>query len=221
MSLLFNRYKQCFDETVKLLSVETNDKRKDERIHGALLVLNELVRCSNASWERKYTDLLESTDTKPTVEDYFGTFGKPRFSHSFNKRSPQYQSITSNFTMPITESAMCRQLVQEKYDYICLDVLGQRNSRYVYVQQTLLVILPRLAAFDRKLFIANHLPITMNFLIAMLKSREKDRGTAFVTVGLIAVAVEDAIEPYMDRVMEVFLELVIIRNLVFPFFTFL
>lgn len=71
------------------------------------------------------------------------------------------------------------------------------------MQQTLLQILPRLAAFDRDLFIRNHLSICMSHLLMSLKSREKDRGAAFITIGLIAVAVEDAIEPYMERILEV------------------
>lgn len=197
------RYKQCYGESVKLFSVELSDKKRDERIHGGMLVLNELVRCSNAAWERKYNQLLENTDTKPNTDDYFSTFNKPRFILSFNKRSPQYQSITNVFTIPITESSVCRQLIHENYDSVCLDVLMHRHSRYIYVQQTLLLILPRLAAFDRNLFVKNHLPITMNYLLTSLKSREKDRASAFITIGLIAVAVEDAMEPYMERIMEV------------------
>lgn len=189
---------------MNLLRVEAGDKRRDERIHGALLVMNELMRCSNSEWEHKYEELLEKTDTKQTGDDYFAVFSKPRFFHSFNKRAPQYQNIISNtFQIPVIESPMCKQLVQEKYNYICLDVLLHRNVRSPYVQQTLLVILPRLAAFNRKFFVENHLPITMNYLLTILKSREKDRAAAFITIGLIAVAVEKDIESYMDRIMEV------------------
>lgn len=197
-------YTQCYEETVNLLRVEAGDKRRDERIHGALLVINELMRCSNSEWEHTYELLLEKTDTKQSGDDYLAVFNKPRFVHTFNKRVPQYQNIISNsFQIPVIESALCRQLVQEKYNYVCLDVLNQRNLRNPYVQQTLMVILPRLAAFNRKSFVENHLPIAMNYLLGTLKSREKDRALAFITIGLIAVAVEEDVESYMDRVMEV------------------
>lgn len=204
IKLFYFRYTQCYEETVNLLRVETGDKRRDERIHGALLVMNELMRCSNSEWEHKYEELLEKTDTKQNGDDYFAVFNKPRFFHAFNKRVPQYQNITSNtFQIPVIESPMCRLLVQEKYNYICLDVLMQRNSKNPYVQQTLMVILPRLAGFNKKIFVESHLPITMNYLLTTLKSREKDRALAFITIGLIAVAVEKNIEVYMERIMEV------------------
>lgn len=32
---------------------------RDDRVHGSLLVLNELMRCSNAQWERLYEDLMQ------------------------------------------------------------------------------------------------------------------------------------------------------------------
>jgi len=30
---------------------------RDDRIHGGLIVFNELFRCANATWERRYTSL--------------------------------------------------------------------------------------------------------------------------------------------------------------------
>lgn len=219
MLLLFwvFRYKQCYDEAVNLLKVEAGDKLKDDKVHGALLVLNELVRCSNAEWERKHEHLLQITDIKKHNDDYFSHFEKPTF---FNKRLPQYFNITSSSSnVPIIESIVCRQLIKDNYDYICLDVLLQRfflnpylivdisflfrNSRSPYIQHILLTILPRLAAFNRECLVEKHLAQAMNYLLGMLKSREKDRASAFVTIGLVAVAVEEQIEPYMDRIMEV------------------
>lgn len=32
---------------------------KDDRCHGSMLVLNELLRCSNAEWERQFWELRE------------------------------------------------------------------------------------------------------------------------------------------------------------------
>ena len=43
----------------------------------------------------------------------------------------------------------------------------------------------------------------MQYLLSSLRGREKDRSTAFITIGLIAVAVEDDIKPYLPRIMEV------------------
>ena len=59
-------YKLCFEEAKQGFNGEisgNNSKEKgvtkDDRCHGSLLVLNELLRCSNAEWERKFWELRE------------------------------------------------------------------------------------------------------------------------------------------------------------------
>lgn len=198
------RYKQCYDETVELLKIERNTT-KDDRIHGALLVLNELVRCSNSVWERKYTTLKESADMKTAQDEHFSTLSmQPRFKSLHATASPSYQNISANaLHTTINESSVCRQLAFEKYDYICLDVIAQSSARSLHIQNVLLNILPRLAAFSREQFSEKYLPIAMNYLLNTLKGREKERSTAFITIGLIAVAMEDLIKPYVPKIIEV------------------
>lgn len=190
---------QCYDETSKLITTE-KEKPRDDRIHGALLVINELLRISNAEWERTYTRLIESTETKPNIDEHFATLTKPRFS-GFSKRVTQYPLTQNEFPTVFIESSMCRNLIQEKFDYVCLDVLGFKLLRYTHIQQGLLNVLPRLAAFNTVRFVKEFLPMTMSYLLSTLKGREKDR--AFVTAGLIAVAVGEYIMPYVPRIMEV------------------
>ncbi|KAF5285925.1 hypothetical protein FQA39_LY04386 [Lamprigera yunnana] len=197
-------YKQCYDEAIELLKVEKNTT-KDDRIHGALLVLNELMRCSNLSWERQYTSLKESADMRQTSDEYFSTISmQPRFKSLHNKVSPSYQNISMNVLYKtVSESSVCRQLISEQYDYICLDVIAQSNARSPYIQNVLLIILPRLAAFNSVQFSENYLPIAMNYLLNTLKGREKERSNAFITIGLIAVAMKDLIKPYVFKIIEV------------------
>lgn len=42
----------------------------------------------------------------------------------------------------------------------------------------------------------------MNHLLTTVRGRDKDRPTAFTTIGLVAVAVEDRICPYLQRIFE-------------------
>jgi FKBP12-rapamycin complex-associated protein len=56
------RYKQCYDEATNGFDeIYTREKgvNRDDRVHGSLLVLNELLRCSNAEWERSYEELID------------------------------------------------------------------------------------------------------------------------------------------------------------------
>lgn len=103
----------------------------------------------------------------------------------------------------IQESAICRALTNDNYELICQKVLEQRNSKSPYVIQSLLTILPRLAAFNRRDFVNNHLKTVVNYLILTIKSKEKERNLAFVTLGYIAVAVEKDIAPFRTRIIEV------------------
>ena len=56
------RYKQCFDEAQQGFEdplAKDKGLTKDDRSHGSLLVLQELLRCSNAEGERLLADLEE------------------------------------------------------------------------------------------------------------------------------------------------------------------
>ncbi|KAH1016334.1 serine/threonine-protein kinase Tor isoform X2 [Dendroctonus ponderosae] len=198
-------YKQCYDMSGKLLSVERGERIRDDRAHGSLLILNELLCCANVSWERKYIALQESTDPKREEEIEQFSLSRPQFMYLMHakKKSHNLINATSLAEKPVViESIICHQLVSEKFDYICMDVLAQKSLKVNFVQQTLLTIMPRLAAFNKEKFVEKYLPNAMNYLFSILKGREKDRNTAFITIGLIAVAVEEEIDPYADRIME-------------------
>ncbi|XP_060521647.1 serine/threonine-protein kinase mTor [Cylas formicarius] len=199
-------YKQCYDMSGEFLTVDRGERTKDERVHGSLLILNELFRCANASWERKYVTLQESIDRTPSSDDvdHF-SFNRPPFLfpiHAKKKANSIILSALAPEKPVILESFICHQLIAEKYEYICVDVFNQRFSKVNYIQHTLLTILPRLAAFNRKPFVTNHLPNAMNYLFSVLKGREREKNLAFITIGLLALAIEEDIEPYVHKIME-------------------
>nr|CAD7429912.1 unnamed protein product [Timema monikensis] len=273
------KYKQCYDEANNGFDeIYTREKgvNRDDRVHGSMLVLNELLRCGNVEWERNYEDLMEKlqyqqnhqatpflkeseldsrkieesnacrTDSTALVEKCYvmpqshslvfqdAISLMPRLKSPMTAKS---QHVKGNLAVVISpvgnhlalyESAACRQLMTEHFEDICRDVLNQRPARSSYIQHTLLTILPRLAAFNKETFVkmlelqvsttkysykinqsycslvpTRHLAASMQYLLGSLRGREKDRCTAFTTIGLIAVAVEDDIKPYLPRIMEV------------------
>lgn len=215
-------YKQCYDEAIYCFGeVPTKEKGGDDRVHGALIVLNEILRCSNAVWERKYTSLKrlhpEQARSHDVSSNSFPRFKTPfsdRFhanNHSTNLSPSSYpydydsDSKFSRQHLSINESATCRQIIIDNFDEICAKVLEQRHLKTSYVQQSLLNILPRLAAFNREEFVKKHLRTIVDFLLYTLKHREKDRNIAFVTLGFIAVAVDKNIQQdrYIEKIMAV------------------
>ncbi|KAK3923760.1 Serine/threonine-protein kinase mTOR [Frankliniella fusca] len=202
-------YKQCFDEVLKGFEDAPTRERgtnREDRIHGSLLVLNELFRCSNATWERKYISLMEKVQSQPEAKTEecvdLVTLQRKTPVGSKSPLGPHRESVPA--ASIIYESAACRQLIMERFDDIChYFVQAQHFARNSYLQHSLLTILPRLAAFNREKFTRDHLHSSIIYLLNTLRSREKDRSTAFTAMGLLAVAVEDDIKEYIPKIMEV------------------
>lgn len=209
-------YKQCFDEAmVCFAEVPMKEKgvTRDDRVHSALIILDELLRCSNAAWEKKYNSLrfLQPEPKKQRSDDY-GTL-LPRFKAPFIEKLGHSTSSNTSYLYDmdcglkaggnVQESTACRQIIIENYDDICQRIMEQRTSKSSHVQQSLFSILPRLVAFQCNLFVRDHLANTINYLLTTLRGKEKDRNQAFVTFGYIAVAVEDKIEPYLSSAFEI------------------
>ena len=66
-------YQQCFTQVVEGLQEVTPSKdrsvTREDRIHGSLLVLSELLRCSNADWEMVTRELEELSGSCPPAEE--------------------------------------------------------------------------------------------------------------------------------------------------------
>lgn len=209
-------YKQSFEEAMICFGdvpIKEKGVTKDDRIHGALIVLNELFRCAHVAWEKRYLSLrfLEPEPKKPMYEDF--TTILPRFKAPFIEKLHSHQNVQTTSSLydidssksvnNLSESASCRQILMDNYEDICSKVLDQRISKSPHVQQTLYSILPRLAALNKDVFVKNYLKTTVNFLITTLKGKEKDRNLAFVTLGFLAVAVENDIKKYLPAAMEI------------------
>ncbi|XP_063975702.1 serine/threonine-protein kinase mTOR [Diachasmimorpha longicaudata] len=230
-------YKQCYDEIIagfEDISSKERGFNRDDRIHGSLLVLNELLRCSNVQWEKKYEDLMERLNLSNPQNDNDILVLMPRLktiivskwsgcantsatdgayndiidSTASNRGNTANASkSTAQYSQQclylVHESAVCRQLMQERLDDVYMDVLNQRLSKSPHIQHALMTLLPRLVAFNTDKFTKEHLRDTLNYLLVVLRGREKDRYAAFMTIGLISVAVGDSIKPYLPKIMDV------------------
>ncbi|KAH8301291.1 hypothetical protein KR018_005735, partial [Drosophila ironensis] len=221
-------YRICYDKANSSFCADLaagKDQKgvtRDDRIHGGLIVLNELFRCANASWERRYTALKTlfprpahskslETGVSVGVGSQLNTL-VPRLKVPFIDRLGGTQSGLGEGGDPsnglakfashnVLESAYAHEILQEHYTTICDNVLEQRFSKSPYVQQALLQILRRLAAFDREVFVEKYLTTCVSHLMQILRGKEKDRTVAFITIGYMAVAVESAIEPHLPGIM--------------------
>ncbi|MGH0128951.1 UNVERIFIED_CONTAM: hypothetical protein FKN15_057794 [Acipenser sinensis] len=170
-------YKQTFEEAEKGFDeslAKEKGMNRDERVHGALLILNELVRISSMEGERLRAEMEEITQQQLVHDKYckemmgFGT--KPRHITpftSFQSVQPQQsnallgllgyntpQGILTFGAAPaptkttLMESRYCREMMEERFNQVCQWVLKYRTSKNPLIQMTILNILLRLAAFQ-------------------------------------------------------------------------
>ncbi|XP_072945161.1 serine/threonine-protein kinase mTor-like [Epargyreus clarus] len=195
-------YIQSYEEAMTSFADHTSRERglsRDDHVHGALLILNELLRCSNFAWEKKYTMLMQKLDVEQESIDEMSSLN---FKMQ-NTWSSQHYVQDKNEHTTIHESTICKLLITENYEKISSDVMAQQISRSHHVHQMLLIIIPRLAAFNKEAFGRKHLKSTINHLITFLRGREKEKAMAFTTLGLICVAVEADVQQYLGRIIEI------------------
>ena len=215
-------YKQCYDESMSCfteLSGKEKGFNRDDRIHGALIVLNEILRFSNCSWERKYMYLEGlNVEHRKYADDNVGIMTKIKVPFIGSLGSPTSASATAanyiDFSKDakflrqnnlVQESAVCRSLVTENYAKLCKKVMEQKYSKSSYVTQIFLLILPRLAALQKDVFVKQYLKGSIQYLLDTLivRGKEREKNMAFITLGYLAVAVEKEIEEYVQSIMQV------------------
>ncbi|XP_050677749.1 serine/threonine-protein kinase mTOR-like, partial [Leptidea sinapis] len=110
-------YLQCYEEAMSAFCDHNARDRglsRDDKVHGALLILNELLRCANSSWEKEYTSLMQKLDAGQDASDEMSSFN----SKLQSKWPYQNYSEDKTQTVVIQESSICRQLIMDKYDKI-------------------------------------------------------------------------------------------------------
>ncbi|XP_054720357.1 serine/threonine-protein kinase mTOR-like [Uloborus diversus] len=229
-------YKQCYDEAVKGFEEASKEKvTRDEKSHGSLLVINELLRCSNVEGEMIRQELEDIIQQQASHEahgqrySFLKELGTGSLTKSFRALHQLHHSsqsgsqkgiglsavvkyhkalgtypgiVMSSRRIQVFESSTCKSLMIEHFDTICVQVLRFRTSKNVHIQQILLSIIPRLAAFQTKRFVKSYLQETMAYLLVCLR-RDRERYNAFNAVGLLAVAVKMEIKNYIPKIMEV------------------
>ena len=105
-----------------------------------------------------------------------------------NFRNPGLTSLIFNSLMNFC--LQLKQMLSEHYDklsQIVLDIAHSRDlSKNTHVQKALLRLLPKLAAFQRQIFVSKYLKSTTLYMDKLLQGREPSN--AYIAIGLLAVA---------------------------------
>ncbi|XP_032242839.2 serine/threonine-protein kinase mTOR [Nematostella vectensis] len=210
-------YSQTYEEAKKGFEGSTNTKEKgvvltkEDKAHGSLLIINELIRSASLEGEQYKKDLEDIycdqvQSNVMSLNDLGITSPKSKFSYQTGSHThPTLSSLASGTQLgeinPLCHSKVCKEFMEEKFDEVCILVLYYSGTRNSTIQQTLLTLLPRLAAFQPQKFVKKYLKESMQYLVGALK-RDRERSSAFKAIGLLAIAVRHNIEPFSKPVVE-------------------
>ncbi|KAJ3311625.1 phosphatidylinositol kinase- protein kinase tor1 [Boothiomyces sp. JEL0838] len=98
-----------------------------------------------------------------------------------------------------------------RYVEVAEIVLRYKEHREQLIRKTVMLMIPDLAKFNPEQFISNYLSPSMSYLLSQLK-KEKERSTAFMSIGKVAIVVGSPIAPYLDSILSNIKESLIIKG---------
>ncbi|CAG2117757.1 unnamed protein product, partial [Medioppia subpectinata] len=215
-----------FDERDKAAQRE-----KEDKIQASLLILNELLRCSNDSGdvigrelEHKYNQIIENQSnhrssqlsklfrshtniqTQPTVPSYgLRDLNSVVKYHKEMGLAPIPSS--QHKYRPPKLSQTCRQLLLDNFDDLCAQVMLQLHCKNTpNINHVILTVIPSLAALNPDKFAARkYIKETIVYLLNNLRLSPA-RSLAFISLGLLAIAIKpvknDILKQHLPQIMQ-------------------
>ncbi|KAK6051443.1 hypothetical protein COOONC_11051 [Cooperia oncophora] len=158
---------------------------KDDRTHSMLLVINELVRIADATFERTRLEALDIHQTETSIAapiDWLNAAKVKLFCRFMTVFSMKRYTERFVFRVASTvESSTARALVIANFAEICGHAKAAAFScnRSVPVHQTLLELFPRLSAWDQCD------PALCKVMFEHAKNIVQKNGNALVALGLL------------------------------------
>ncbi|CAF0732022.1 unnamed protein product [Adineta steineri] len=190
-------YNMAYNEAMKCLQVETTTKNKntqrEDRIHGGLLLLNELLRVSDVKFESICQDLIQPYSAPKPKPISYKDVHRSRVALTFERTGPlSPMDIIDNpeQSQIQVQSSLIRSIMLDNFVNICNQVFQYRQQPKSMIPNVLIRILPRLASLDYRWF--SHQPYvdaTMTFIYERINSHElKERQLAFHALGLMILS---------------------------------
>jgi FKBP12-rapamycin complex-associated protein len=210
------KYKLCFESSIngleQCLKTLPNSKipNLNEKIHGYLLIILEILKFSNLAFEQTidkylnaYMYMHDASDAEiKTCEEMHLKNLLKLLPQNFEPVSDPFMFLFKTEKINVKcESKNCKDLIRDKYDLIygCISRLFQ--NQYSYIQQIILEIIPRLADFDKDMFTRKYLNnciIHLNFLL----EKKLYKSDVLYCVGFLSLALNNNFQPFSSRFID-------------------
>ena len=151
-------YQHTYDEAMRGIQESSSSSKdrsssvaREDRIHGSLLILNELVLISRFQDPQLQQEVTDQDDA-----DQNGLPIEKVTDEMYPWQPPVLKDMGTPLprrTEPVIQTSVgCYNLVETKFADICSCVFRYKTSKSQLIQQTILTIIPRLAAFNPKSF---------------------------------------------------------------------
>lgn len=231
-NLCINKVYSVLDKSAIIGKQTSKDKLlRDDRVHGALLILNELLRCTNLEHEKlrniideitfkqhvfessksKYKVIREWGDISTTsaLRKFIHTCSKVYLNNSLSallefhrKTGFKPNTLPAIRSTNLSESQYCRQLITTKLDKLMRMVLKEKDLSNSSIQKSTLILIPRLATYDQ--FYKNgYFDESIRHILIYCSKKFKERSTALISLGLLCCANKKYTAPHLVRIFEV------------------
>ncbi|CAF0930015.1 unnamed protein product, partial [Didymodactylos carnosus] len=196
ITTFYNAYKIVYKEAMKCLEdTQSKEKtiQKDDRIHGGLLLLNELFRVADLKFENICQDSIYPYTTVIPKPVSYKDLHRARVALSFERTAPisplDFINNQDNQHTQV-QSLLIRQLLLDNFKEICTFVFRHRTNTKPMIINILLKLLPRLSSLDfRTYHLQGYLETTMRFMLDCLQLKDmKDRSLVYHAIGLMILS---------------------------------
>jgi len=231
-NMCFNKVFAVIDKTTTVKQNSKDKLSRDDKIHGALLIINELLRFSDIEHEKLRAtideiefrqNVFESSKSKYKVIREWGkistTSSLRKFIHSCSKIYSKNNSLEALLefhsetgfkpnTLPsvrphgLSESTYCRNLLVNKYDRLIKLILREKDTSNSSIQKTILTLLPKLAICESFYNYSKFEDIIRHVLNFSIK-KYKERSSALISLGLLCCVSKEQSAPYLMRIFEI------------------
>eukprot|EP00457_Paulinella_chromatophora_P000061 gb/GEZN01000061.1/.p1 GENE.gb/GEZN01000061.1/~~gb/GEZN01000061.1/.p1 ORF type:complete len:2707 (+),score=463.21 gb/GEZN01000061.1/:107-8227(+) len=201
--------------------------RSEQRRHAAVLVLKELAENTPALFNGYVQTFLDHIwvsirDLNPAIR--LAAIEALReclnlIAHRSSRMRTQryhriFQEILASFKTKKTEAIHgallaigemlnnSGEFMLSRFKEVCTCVLDFMSHPDRLVRETVISLLPKLAHFEPEAFVRGYLDVCLKHIITILKSSSATRGTAYLALGEMALAVKSNIKPQLKTCVE-------------------